>query len=132
MSEPKQLYGGRPPKGYLAAHNHVAHTPGFRHGTNGFRRFWIPPEEIKSGEWEVCPCGWRGDDPKWCPHYARAEHVVWWKSEIAKRGSLEAVYRNIERMLYRRDERLGLLLPANVAEALGIRRKECSSRSRTV
>src|SRR5262249_6366037 len=23
------------------------------------------------------------DDPKWCPHYARAEHVVWWKSEIA-------------------------------------------------
>jgi len=99
MSEPKQIYGGRRPKGYQPAHNHVMHTPAFENGMNGFRQFWIPPQSIKSGEWKECPCGWRGDDPAWCPHYARAEHVSWWKEEIAKHGSVEAVYRAIMRRL---------------------------------
>jgi hypothetical protein len=37
--------------------------------------------------------------PEWKTHYARAEHVGWWKSEIKKRGSLDAVYRHIIRRL---------------------------------
>jgi hypothetical protein len=32
-------------------------------------------------------------------HYADSQHAEWWKEEIAKRGSLEAVYRYIERRL---------------------------------
>ena len=58
MKKLRQLYGGRRPKTYLPAHNHVAHVPGFGHGTNGFRRFWIPPEWVGRG-WAKCPCGWR-------------------------------------------------------------------------
>src|SRR5262245_40135651 len=56
-----QLYGGRVPKGYLPAHNHVQHTPETHHGERGFRRFWIPPQWAGKG-WSKCPCGW-GDLP---------------------------------------------------------------------
>jgi hypothetical protein len=89
-----QIYGGgRKPKSYRLAHNHVSHVPGFPHGQNGFRRFWIPPQWIGHG-WSKCPCGWRPET-----HYAINEHVRWWKSETKKRGSLEAVYRHILRRL---------------------------------
>ena len=74
----------------MLAHNHVAHTPKFPHGLNGFRRFWIPPEYIESGEWIQCPCGWGN-----IPHFAIKEHVEWWEDEIKKRGSLEAVHHYI-------------------------------------
>jgi hypothetical protein len=93
-----QYYGGPIPKGYVPAHNHIIHTPGFSHGLNGFRRFWIPPQWV-GHEWSKCPCGWNSHRPEWKIHYARAEHVDWWKSEIKKRGSLDAVYRHIERRL---------------------------------
>ena len=58
--ELRQLYGGRKPKGYLLAHNHITHTPDFPLGANGFRRFWIPPQWVGQG-WSECPCGWRPD-----------------------------------------------------------------------
>src|SRR5215468_5355988 len=32
-------------------------------------------------------------------HYAHTDHVKWWRGEIKKRGSLEAVYRYIEKRL---------------------------------
>ena len=38
-------------------------------------------------EWEVCPCGWR---PELGKHYAKADHVQWWREQIKERGSLEA------------------------------------------
>ena len=31
---------------------------------NGFRRFWVPPNQ---GNWKLCECGWR---PDLGPHYA--------------------------------------------------------------
>jgi hypothetical protein len=93
--ELRQLYGGRKPKTYLPAHNRVIHTPEFRHGDNGFRRFWIPPQWI-GHTWTECPCGWR---PDLGTHYAGRGHVGWWKSEIKKRGSLDAVYRYIIKRL---------------------------------
>jgi hypothetical protein len=102
MSKAKErelVYGGRRPKDYLPAHNHVAHTPEFRHGQNGFRRFWIPPEWVETGEWKECPCGWGG--PKWKPHYATSDHAKWWKKRIKTYGSLEAAQRHEERRLHR-------------------------------
>jgi hypothetical protein len=83
-----QIYGGPRPKDYLPAHNHVTHTPDFSHGTNGFRRFWIPPEWVKAGEWSECRCGWRGHDPNWGKHYALTEHAAWWRAAIKKHGGL--------------------------------------------
>jgi hypothetical protein len=97
--ERKQIYGGRRPKDYVQAHNHVMHTALFTHGTNGFRRFWIPPEWVKSGEWAECPCGWGG--PKWKLHYAWKEHSRIWKRQIKEHGSLEGAYRDIERRLHK-------------------------------
>ena len=47
-----------------------------------------------SEEWEVCPCGWR---PELRKHYAKANHVQWWRDQIKERGSLEAVYREVRR-----------------------------------
>jgi hypothetical protein len=94
----RQLYGGPKPKSYLPAHNHVLHVPGFHHGVNGFRRFWIPPNWVGRG-WRKCPCGWNTHRPEWKVHYATSEHVKWWREEIAKRGSLEAVYHHIRRRL---------------------------------
>jgi hypothetical protein len=44
--------------------------------------------------------------PEWKTHYARRDHVGWWKSEIRKRGSLDAVYRHIIRRLKAYDRRL--------------------------
>ena len=44
MKGPRILYGGRKPKSYLLAHNHITHTPDFPLGANGFRGFWIPPQ----------------------------------------------------------------------------------------
>jgi hypothetical protein len=102
-SEGNQIYGGRKPKNFLPAHNHVIHTPQFWHGVNGFRRFWIPPQWLRRG-WKQCPCGWRGHDPKWQVHYARSPHVEWWKEQIKKRGSLDAVYMHIIRRLKRSDD----------------------------
>jgi hypothetical protein len=91
MKELRQLYGGKKPKSYLLAHNHIIHTPDFPLGANGFRRFWIPPQWIRQG-WSKCPCGWR---PDLGTHYANSDHVAWWKEEIKKRGSLDAVHRHI-------------------------------------
>ena len=96
--ELSQYYGGPIPKGYRPAHNHIIHTPEFCHGQNGFRRFWIPPQWVGHG-WAECPCGWMSHRPEWKTHYARSDHVGWWKSEIRKRGSLDAVYRHIIRRL---------------------------------
>src|SRR5262249_3827614 len=84
----RQVYGDRRPKGYLLAHNTVLapeltpHKRGF-----GFRMFWIPPEWV-GHEWSECPCGCLEGT-----HYARNEHVEFWKAEIEKRGSLTAVHR---------------------------------------
>ena len=92
-------YGGTIPADYLPAHNHVSHVPGFIAGQNGFRRFWIPPEYVKSGKWAECPCGWQDRGKKWNEsgvHYAHADHVQWWRDAIAQCGSLEAAYREIE------------------------------------
>ena len=30
-------------------------------------------------------------------HYAKADHVQWWREQIKERGSLEAVYREVHR-----------------------------------
>ena len=108
MKKLRHLYGGRRPKTYLPAHNHVAHVPGFSHGTNGFRRFWIPPKWVGRG-WSKCPCGWRayswGDT-----HYAITPHVKHWRDLIQKHGSVEAAQRaegrRIGRYLHRLRERL--------------------------
>ena len=96
--EARQLYGGRKPASYRPAHNHIIHTPEFTHGVNGFRRFWIPPEWVGKG-WSKCPCGWMNHRPEWKTHYARTDHVQWWKEEIKKRGNLDAVYHHIIRRL---------------------------------
>ena len=85
MKELRQFYGGRKPKSYLLAHNHITHTPDSPLGANGFRRFWIPPQWIGQG-WNACPCGWRSDLGT---HYANSDHVGWWKEEI-KKGALRA------------------------------------------
>jgi hypothetical protein len=69
--ELRQLYGGRKPKSYRLAHNHIMHTNATSHGDRGFRRFWIPPQWIGDG-WEKCPCGWHNGDE----HYAVKEHVA--------------------------------------------------------
>jgi hypothetical protein len=55
-----QIYGGKRPRTYKLAHNHILHTANMQHGTNGFRRFWIPPEWI-GWHWVKCKCGWRPD-----------------------------------------------------------------------
>jgi|SRR6516162_18495 hypothetical protein len=103
--ELSQYYGGPIPKGYRPAHNHIIHTPEFCHGQNGFRRFWIPPQWVGHG-WAECPCGWMSHRPEWKTHYARRDHVGWWKSEIRKRGSLDAVHSHIIRRLKANDRRL--------------------------
>jgi len=91
-----QLYGGRKPKSYLLAHNHVMHTNETHHGERGFRRFWIPPQWVGRG-WSKCPCGWhRGD-----VHYAVTDHVKLWRERIKRLGSLKAAYREINRKLGR-------------------------------
>jgi hypothetical protein len=104
MKERRQLYGGRKPKDYLPAHNHITHTDCTVHGERGFRRFWIPPEWVKSGEWAECPCGWRAAGLKWNEpkkHYAWTEHAQAWKARIKKHGSLQAAYRDINKHLAR-------------------------------
>jgi hypothetical protein len=90
QKELRQLYGGRRPKSYRLAHNHIMHTADTPHGERGFRRFWIPPQWIGNG-WEKCPCGWHNGDT----HYAWKEHVAHWHTRIKKLGSLEAVYAEI-------------------------------------
>ena len=78
----KQLYGGRSPKDYLPAHNHVTH--------NGFRRFWIPPEWVESGAWAECPCGCqlgrKWSEPK--RHYAWSERTKAQVKRLAKERSV--------------------------------------------
>jgi hypothetical protein len=63
--KPSLIYGGRRPKGFLLAHNSVAHDKDTPHGECGFRRFWIPPQWVAGNGWVKCPCGWRGVE-----HYA--------------------------------------------------------------
>jgi hypothetical protein len=93
-----RLYGGgRKPKDYRLAHNNIMHVPGFPHGANGFRRFWIPPQWIGDG-WRECPCGWR---PEAGTHYAIDEHAKWWAAEIKKHGGLDAVVRRVAKRLAR-------------------------------
>ena len=56
--------------GWLLAHNTIRPTVDQRRGVNGFRRFWVPPDEEG---WRLCQCGWRPDVG---PHYsALAEKV---------------------------------------------------------
>jgi hypothetical protein len=88
------IYGGRKPKSYRLAHNHIMHTNETLHTERGFRRFWIPPQWVGHG-WEECPCGWHGGDK----HYAISEHVEHWQREIKKHGGLEGAYRAVEREL---------------------------------
>jgi hypothetical protein len=88
--ELSQKYGGRKPKSYKLAHNHVMHTDVTTHGERGFRRFWIPPQWVGKG-WKKCPCGWHNGDA----HYAAEEHVNHWHKQIKKLGSLEACYRDV-------------------------------------
>jgi hypothetical protein len=62
---------------------------------------WDPGSE----EWKVCPCGWR---PELGKHYAKAEHVQWWREQIKERGSLEAVYHEVrKRQREYRDKDMG-------------------------
>jgi hypothetical protein len=84
-------------KGEILCHNHVLHTATTANGVHGFHWFtvcapagWDPA----SDEWEVCPCGWRHELGK---HYAKADHVQWWREQIKERGSLEAVYREVRK-----------------------------------
>ena len=94
-SEKKQIYGGgKRPKSYRLAHNHVMHTAHTSHGERGFRRFWIPPQWIGKG-WDKCPCGWHNGET----HYAVSEHVKLWHKAIKKLGSLDAVYDEINKKL---------------------------------
>jgi hypothetical protein len=93
--ELRQLYGGRKPKSYRLAHNHVSHTAHTLHGERGFRRFWIPPQWIGKG-WDRCPCGWRGET-----HYAASAHVARWRKRIKRLGTLEAAYDEVNRELAR-------------------------------
>ena len=84
-------------KGEILCHNHVLHTATTANGVHGFHWFtvcapagWDPA----SDEWEVCPCGWRHELGK---HYAKADHVQWWREQIKERGSLEAGYREVRK-----------------------------------
>jgi hypothetical protein len=84
-------------KGEILCHNHVLHTAATANGVHGFHWFtvcapagWDPA----SDDWEVCPCGWRRELGK---HYAKADHVQWWREQIKERGSLEAVYREVRK-----------------------------------
>jgi hypothetical protein len=86
----KQLYGGKIPKDYRLAHNHIAHTVNMPHGLNGFRRFWIPPE----WNWVKCKCGWR---PDLGPHYRHpdlASDTTFTEEEL--REKMRAMYEAIE------------------------------------
>jgi hypothetical protein len=105
--ELRQLYGGRRPKSYRLAHNHILHTNGTPHRERGFRRFWIPPQWIGNG-WEKCPCGW-GDGKT---HYAVSEHVKGWHKRIKKSGSLEAAYAAVNKELHSYYKEQGLDLAA--------------------
>jgi hypothetical protein len=49
-----------------------------------------------------------GHRPEWKIHYAWSEHVRWWKSEIKRRGSLDAVYRHVFERLAADDHRRGI------------------------
>jgi hypothetical protein len=93
----KALDNRRRRKGEILCHNHVLHTAATANGVHCFHWFtvcapagWDPASE----EWEVCPCGWR---PELRKHYAKADHVQWWREQIKERGSLEAVYREVRR-----------------------------------
>jgi len=97
----RQRYGGRKPKSYRLAHNHIMHDDTTPHGERGFRRFWIPPQWIGDG-WEKCPCGWSGKT-----HYAVEEHVAHWRRQIKKLGSLEAAYRDVHKRLAKHFPMLG-------------------------
>jgi hypothetical protein len=94
QKELRQLYGGRKPKSYKLAHNHIMHVGDTFHGERGFRRFWIPPQWIGDG-WEKCPCGWHNGDT----HYALSEHVKNWRKRIKKHGGLEGAYHSINKEL---------------------------------
>ena len=81
----------------ILCHNHVIHTAATANGVHGFHWFtvcapagWNPAND----QWELCPCGWRRELGK---HYAKADHVQWWREQIKERGSLEAVYREVRK-----------------------------------
>jgi hypothetical protein len=105
--ELRQLYGGRKPKSYRLAHNHVMHTDVTPHGERGFRRFWIPPQWVGKGG-ERCPCGWHTGDT----HYAHDDHVKHWHKRIKKLGSLEAAYEEINKELAAHFKQLRAMLEA--------------------
>ena len=84
-------------KGEILCHNHVLHTAATANGVYGFHWFtvcaptgWDPARE----EWGVCPCGWR---PELGKHYAKADHVQWWREQMKQRGSLQAIYREVRK-----------------------------------
>ena len=61
-------WGASHPEGWLLAHNHIKHGGAARHGTRGFRVFWLEPKTHR--QWVVCDCGWR---PDLGTHYRRPE-----------------------------------------------------------
>jgi hypothetical protein len=55
-------------------------------GVHGFHWFTVRAPagwDPASDEWEVCPCGWR---PELGKHYAKTDHVQWWREQIKERG----------------------------------------------
>ena len=76
----------RPRNGEILCHNHVRHHTDTTYGANGFRWFVCIPNK---SQWVLCPCRWRRDLG---PHYANPVHVKWWKGQIKRLGSVEAVY----------------------------------------
>jgi hypothetical protein len=84
-------------RGEILCHNHVIHTAATANGVHGFHWFtvcapagWNPANDQR----ELCPCGWRRELGE---HYAKADHVQWWREQIKARGSLEAVYREVRK-----------------------------------
>src|SRR3954447_12463486 len=98
----KRVARGKPKPGHIAGHsrrrregeilchNHVLHTAATANGVHGFHWFTVCASagwDPASDEGEVCPCGWRRELGK---HYAKSDHVQWWREQIKERGSLEA------------------------------------------
>jgi hypothetical protein len=80
QKERKPLHGGKIPKDYHLAHNHIAHTVNMTHGLNGFRRFWIPPE----WKWVKCRCGWRPDLGPHYRHPGTSDKTFTWEEILEK------------------------------------------------
>ena len=76
--EEGMIYGGRRPADWLLAHNIVRpEDVDTRHGWNGFRRFWVPPDKKKEIEKTACALRVRlAAGPRAALHSARREGGV--------------------------------------------------------